>query len=183
MFIDMGSNHTQVSVVEFVKGSLRVRYSQIGRSKFFQVVSSAYDRDLGGNTFDKALVDHFAKQFKDKYKIDIFTNRRALIRTYTACERLKKMLNTNPEAPINIDSLMNDIDVRGIMKRSEFEEIIKPLLDRALEPVKKALEESGTPADKLFSVEITGGALRLQALQNRLGVFFFTNQFLTIRNS
>lgn len=83
------------------------------------------------------------------------------------------MLNTNPEAPINIDSLMNDIDVRGIMKRAEFEEIIKPLLEKALEPVKKALEESGTTADKLFSVEITGGALRLQALQNRLGVFYF----------
>jgi len=158
MFIDMGSNHTQVSVVEFVKGALRV-------------VSSAFDRDLGGNTFDKLLVDHFAKQFLDKYKIDIYTNRRALIRTYTACEKLKKMLNTNPEAPINIDSLMNDIDVRGSMKRGEFEDIIKPLLERTLEPVKQALADAGIPADQLFSVEITGGGLRLQALQNRLGEF------------
>lgn len=155
MFIDMGSNHTQVSIVDFVKGSLKV-------------VASAFERDLGGNSFDKVLVDHFAKQFKDKYKIDIYTNRRALIRTYTACEKLKKMLNTNPEAPINIDSLMNDIDVRGTMKRGEFEEIIRPMLEKAMEPVKQALADAGTTADKLFSVEITGGALRLQALQNKL---------------
>eukprot|EP01114_Cavostelium_apophysatum_P008655 TRINITY_DN2129_c0_g2_i2.p1 TRINITY_DN2129_c0_g2~~TRINITY_DN2129_c0_g2_i2.p1 ORF type:complete len:821 (+),score=298.84 TRINITY_DN2129_c0_g2_i2:123-2585(+) len=158
LIVDMGAVSTQVSVVEYLKGQLKV-------------VGYAFDRTLGGRDIDEVLTNHFAKEFKDKYKIDVFTNRKALIRTRVAAEKLKKMLNTVPEAPMNIDSLMNDIDVKGVMKRSEFDELIKPMIDRLIVPIKQALEESGTTPDKLASIETSGSATRLLAVQNGISEY------------
>ncbi|PRP79757.1 hypothetical protein PROFUN_12619 [Planoprotostelium fungivorum] len=155
VIIDVGYSGTSVSVVEFMKGKLRV-------------VSTAYDRNLGGRDFDRVLVDHFVKEFSTKYKIDIRSNEKALIRLEVACEKLKKVLNTVPEAPINIDSLMNDIDVRGMMKRADFDAMSASLLDRLMEVVNKAITDSKIPTDKMFAVEITGGCTRLLAVQTRL---------------
>jgi len=155
MFIDMGSNSTQVSIVDFLKGQLKV-------------VGTTYDRHLGGRSFDKNLVDHFAAEFKEKYKIDVNTNRRAYIRLEVAAEKLKKLLNTVPEGPINIESIMNDIDVKGMMKRADFETLSKPLLDRLEIPIRKILEETGTKPEQLGSIEITGGATRLLAVQAKI---------------
>ncbi len=60
-FVDIGHSNYTCSIVEFRKGELTVK-------------STAYDRHFGGRDFDKALVDHFAAEFKEKYKIDIKTN-------------------------------------------------------------------------------------------------------------
>jgi len=155
LFVDVGYTNTSVSVVEFLKGKLRV-------------LSTAYDRSLGGRDYDQLLVDHFVKEFSEKFKIDIKSNQRAIIRMEVACEKLKKVLNTVPEAPINIDSLMNDVDVRGSMKRADYEAMTAPLTERIHAVVQRAVELSKIPVDKLFAIEITGGATRLQAVQNKL---------------
>jgi len=159
MFIDMGASNTLVSIVEFIKGKLRV-------------ISKSWDRTLGGRDFDKVLVDHFIKEFQQKYKIDIRSNQRALIRLEVACEKLKKVLNINPEAPINIESIMNDVDAKGIMKKADFEKMCQPLLDRLINVVENALKESEEGIDKLFAIEITGAGTRLSCVQNRLQDFF-----------
>jgi len=117
------------------------------------------------------LVDHFVKEFSTKFKIDIASNQKALIRMEVACEKLKKVLNTVPEAPINIDSLMNDVDVRGSMKRADYEAMTTPLVDRISAVVQRAVESSKIPVDKLFAIEITGGATRLQAVQTKLAEY------------
>jgi len=159
MFVDMGYSNTSVCVVEFLKGKLKI-------------LSTAYDRNLGGRNFDWVLMDHFLKEFKAKYKLDLISNDRAMSRLESACERLKKILNTVSEAPINIDSIMNDIDVKGMMKRSDFDEMCKPLLERLLEPVKQAITDSGVSADQLQFIEITGGGTRLISVQAKLSEFF-----------
>jgi heat shock protein 4 len=89
-----------------------------------------------------------------------------------ACEKMKKVLNTVPEAPINIDSLMNDIDVKGTMKKAEFDALSAPLLERLVAVVQRALDNSKLELEKLFAVEITGGSTRLQAVQNKLTEVF-----------
>lgn len=89
-----------------------------------------------------------------------------------ACEKLKRVLSANPEAPINVDSLMNDIDVRGMMNRKTLEDLSAAMLDRVCEPVRIALEEAGVSKDQLFSVEVTGGGSRLLSLQKKLTAFF-----------
>ncbi|KAK8189481.1 putative heat shock protein Hsp88 [Phyllosticta paracitricarpa] len=159
VFVDIGHSNYTCSVVEFKKGELAVK-------------STAYDRHFGGRNFDKALVDHFAAEFKDKYKIDVNENPKARMRLVSACEKLKKVLSANASAPINIESIMNDIDVRGFLKREELEELVKPLLERATKPLEQALAEAKLKPDDIDSIELVGGCTRVPALKAAIQNFF-----------
>ena len=158
-FIDIGHSSYTCSIVEFKKGELAVK-------------STAYDRHFGGRNFDKALVDHFAKEFKEKYKIDINTNPKALVRVAAAAEKMKKILSANAQAPISIESLMNDVDVSGMMKREELEELLKPLLDRVAIPLEQALAEAKVKVEDIDAVEMVGGCTRVPSLKDRISKFF-----------
>ncbi len=72
---------------------------------------------MGGRDFDEILLDHFVEEFKTKYKIDIRSNAKALFRLRLACERVKKVLSANAQSPINVECLMNDKDVSGLVDR------------------------------------------------------------------
>ncbi|KAK7523262.1 putative heat shock protein Hsp88 [Phyllosticta citriasiana] len=159
VFIDIGHSNYTCSVVEFKKGELAVK-------------STAYDRHFGGRNFDKALVDHFAAEFKDKYKIDVNENPKARMRLVSACEKLKKVLSANASAPINVESIMNDIDVRGFLKREELEELVKPLLERATKPLEQALAEAKLKPEDIDSIELVGGCTRVPALKAAIQSFF-----------
>ncbi|KAB8337321.1 hypothetical protein FH972_021621 [Carpinus fangiana] len=158
-FVDIGASNYTCSIVEFKKGELAVK-------------STVSDRHFGGRNFDKALVEHFQKEFKEKYKIDINENLKARTRVLAACEKLKKVLSANASAPLSIESLMNDIDVTGFLKREELEKLVEPLLARASAPLEQALAEAKlTPAD-IDSVELVGGCTRVPALKTAIAKFF-----------
>lgn len=159
VFCDIGHSSYQVSVVAFVKGELTI-------------LGTAQDRHFGGRDFDRALVNHFAKVFADKYKIDVFSNRKAVFRLSQAAERLKKVLSANTFAPINVESLMNDIDASGELKREEFEELIAPWLERVQVPLEAALAQSGLSKDEIHSIELVGGSSRVPAIKDRIAAFF-----------
>jgi heat shock 70kDa protein 4 len=158
-FIDIGHGNFTCSIVEFIKGQLTIK-------------STAVDRHFGGRNFDKALVDHFAKEFKEKFRIDINENPKAKVRVATACEKLKKILSANLQAPISIESLMNDVDVRGVLKRDEFEELIKPLLDRATVPLEKALADAKLKPEDIDAIEMIGGCTRVPSLKAAVQKYF-----------
>ena len=158
-FVDIGHSTYSCSVVEFKKGELSVK-------------ATSWDRHFGGRNFDKALVDHFAKEFKEKYKIDIYTNPKAVVRVATACEKLKKILSANAQAPLSIESLMNDVDVSGVLKRDELEALLQPLLERALVPLEQALADAKLKVEDIDSVEMVGGCTRVPALKDRISKFF-----------
>ena len=158
-FVDIGHSTYSCSIVEFKKGELAVK-------------STTYDRHFGGRNFDKALVDHFAKEFKEKYKIDIYTNPKAIVRVATAAEKLKKILSANLQAPMNIESLMNDVDVSGVLKRDELEALLKPLLDRATVPLEQALAEAKLKVEDIDAIEMVGGCTRVPSLKERIQTFF-----------
>jgi heat shock protein 4 len=124
VFVDVGYASTQVCVVALKKGQL-------------QVLSNAWDRDLGGRNFDQVLFNHFVKEFQERYKIDVRGNMRACHRLRMGCEKMKKVLTTNPEAPISVECIMNDVDVQGVIARDVFEEEARDVLGRLLNPVKK----------------------------------------------
>ena len=158
-FIDIGHSNYTCSIVEFRKGELTVK-------------STAYDRHFGGRDFDKALVDHFAAEFKEKYKIDIKTNGKAMVRVHTAAEKMKKILSANLQAPLNIESLMNDVDVNAMMKREELEALVEPLLKRATVPLEEALAEAKLKVEDIDIIELVGGCTRVPALKERIQEFF-----------
>ncbi|EEA25736.1 adenyl-nucleotide exchange factor sse1 [Talaromyces marneffei ATCC 18224] len=158
-FVDIGHSNYTVSIVEFRKGELNVK-------------STAWDRNFGGRNFDKALTDHFADEFKEKFKIDIRSNPKAWARTLTAAEKLKKVLSANAQAPLNIESLMDDIDVRTMVKREEMQEMVKPLLERISVPLEQALAEAKLTPEDIDSIEMVGGCTRVPAIKEAVANFF-----------
>jgi len=158
-FVDVGHSNYTCSIVEFKKGELAVK-------------STAFDRHFGGRNFDKALVDHLQKEFIGKYKIDIATNPKAMTRVLAAAEKLKKILSANQQAPLNIESLMNDIDVRAMITRQEFEAMVEPLLSRTTRPLEQALADAGLTKSDIDVVEVVGGGSRVPAIKERIQAFF-----------
>ncbi|KAJ6091632.1 hypothetical protein N7467_003601 [Penicillium canescens] len=159
MFIDIGYSDYTCSIVEFRKGELNVK-------------STTYDRHFGGRNFDKALTEHLADEFKEKFKIDIRTHPKAWARTLVAAEKLKKVLSANPQAPINIESLMEDTDVRAMIKRDELESMVKPLLERLTVPIDQALAEAKLTAADIDQIEMVGGCTRVPAIKETLTSYF-----------
>ncbi|XP_031265247.1 heat shock 70 kDa protein 14-like [Pistacia vera] len=158
-FVDVGNSSFQVCIAGFKKGQLKI----LGHS---------FDRSLGGRDFDEALFQHFAAKFKDEYKIDVFQNARACLRLRAACEKLKKVLSANPEAPLNIECLMDEKDVRGFIKRDEFEQISAPILERVKRPLEKALAETGLSVENIHMVEVVGSGSRVPSIMKILTEFF-----------
>lgn len=158
-FVNIGHSNYTATVVEFKKGELAVK-------------SNAWDRHFGGRYIDQALVEHFAKEFDEKYKIKVMENGKARFRLAAGVEKLKKVLSANNMAPINVESIMNDVDVRGMLKREELEELIKPLLERATAPIEQALAEAKLTPEDIDHVELVGGCTRVPALKSAIQDFF-----------
>ena len=158
-FVDVGHSDYTVSIVEFKKGELAVK-------------ATAFDRHFGGRNFDKALVDHLHKEFHGKYKIDIYSNPRATSRVYAAAEKVKKILSANQQAPLNIESLMNDVDVSAMITRAEFETMVEPILARVEAVLDQALAEAKLSKDDIDVVELVGGGARVPAIKERVQAFF-----------
>ena len=144
-----------VAVVAFSKGQLTVK-------------STAYDRNLGGRDIDYALLEHFSKEFKSKYKIDVMSNPKATFRLSAGCEKLKKVLSANAEAPLNVESLMNDIDAASKLTRVDMEGLISHVLDRIPEPLHRALADSGLTLDQIDAIELVGGSTRVPSIRQRI---------------
>ncbi|XP_073007199.1 heat shock 70 kDa protein 15-like [Typha latifolia] len=158
-FVDVGHASMQVSIAGFKKGQLKI-------------LSHAYDRSLGGRDFDEVLFKHFSAKFKDEYKIDVYQNARACLRLRAACEKLKKVLSANPEAPLNIECLMEEKDAKGFIKREEFEKISEPILKRVVRPLENALVDAGLSVENIHAVEVVGSGSRVPAINRILASFF-----------
>lgn len=108
----------------------------------FEVKSTSGDTHLGGEDIDNRMVQHFIEEFKRKNKIDISSNKRALRRLKTACERAKRTLSSTTQANIEIDSLSDGIDLYTSMNRAKFEELNSDIFRRTIEPVEKAIRDA-----------------------------------------
>ncbi|KAJ4837436.1 hypothetical protein Tsubulata_012775 [Turnera subulata] len=158
-FVDIGHCDTQVCIAKFEAGHMRI-------------LSHAFDSRLGGRDFDEVLFGYFAGKFLELYNINVYSNVRACMRLRAACEKLKKVLSANAEAPLNIECLMDEKDVKGFIKREEFERLSSGLLERVLIPAKKALVDSGLPVGKIHSVELVGSGSRIPSITKGLASLF-----------
>ncbi|KAI1234268.1 hypothetical protein IHE44_0003986 [Lamprotornis superbus] len=160
VFVDMGHSAYQVSVCAFNKGKLKV-------------LATAFDTTLGGRKFDEVLVEYFCEEFGKKYKLDIKSKIRALLRLYQECERLKKLMSANAsDLPMNIECFMNDIDVSGTMNRSKFLEMCEGLLARVEPPLRSVLDQAKLRKEDIYAVEIVGGTTRIPAVKEKISKFF-----------
>ncbi|KAF9234306.1 HSP70-domain-containing protein [Melanogaster broomeanus] len=107
----------------------------------------------------------FPKEFKTKYKIDVMSNPKATFRLTVGCERLKKVLSANTDAPLNVESIMIDVDASSKLSRDEYEQLIAPVLERISGLLEQALAESGLTVDQIDAVELIGGSTRIPAVR------------------
>ncbi|KAK2834246.1 hypothetical protein Q7C36_014947 [Tachysurus vachellii] len=160
VFVDVGHSSYQVSVCAFNKGKLKV-------------LATAFDAQLGGKDFDEALVNYFCEEFAKKYKLDVKSKPRALVRLYQECEKLKKLMSANSsDLPLNIECFMNDIDVSGRLNRGQFEEMCADILARVETPLRSIMEQANLKFEDIYAVEIVGGASRIPAVKERISKFF-----------
>jgi heat shock protein 4 len=151
VLLDVGDSVTQCSMANFNKGKATV-------------VGYAHDECIGGRDFDMLLFNHFADEFKTKFKIDIRTNKKATQRLMVACKAAKLRLSANVGATVNCECIMEDTDVRGEITRDEFEALAQPCLDKLLAMIQKIIAQTGNPT--VHSVELMGGASRIPAIEN-----------------
>ncbi|XP_020564345.1 heat shock 70 kDa protein 4-like [Oryzias latipes] len=160
VFVDLGHSGYQVSVCAFNKGKLKI-------------LATAFDSDLGGKDFDDILANHFCEEFAKKYKLDVRSKPRALVRLYQECEKLKKLMSANSsDLPLNIECFMNDIDVSSKLNRGQFEEMCAGLLAKVEGPLRSVMEQTKLKKEDIYAVEIVGGASRIPAIKERIGKFF-----------
>uniref|UniRef100_A0A8C9VXL0 Heat shock protein 4b n=1 Tax=Scleropages formosus TaxID=113540 RepID=A0A8C9VXL0_SCLFO len=160
VFVDLGHSAYQVSACAFNKGKLKV-------------LATAFDPHLGGKDFDEVLVNHFCDEFSKKYKLDVKSKPRALVRLYQECEKLKKLMSANSsDLPLNIECFMNDIDVSGKLNRGQFEEMCSEILSRVEAPLRSIMDQAKLKKEDIYAVEIVGGASRIPAVKERVSKFF-----------
>ena len=138
----------------------------------FEVKATAGDNHLGGDNFDKAIVDWLVAEFKESQGIDLSQDRMALQRLYEAAEKAKVELSTTQETQINLPFVTADqsgpkhLDMR--LTRSKLNELTSDLIDRVVGPVKQAMEDAGVGKDDIDHVVLVGGMTRMPAVQEKV---------------
>src|SRR5436853_1120278 len=159
LVFDLGGGTFDVSVLELGEG-------------LFQVKSTAGDNHLGGDNFDKAIVDWMVAEFKRDQGIDLAADRMALQRLYEAAAKAKIELSSTMTTQINLPFITatqdgpKHLDLQ--LTRAKLEEITAGLLERTGRPTKQALTDAGLDASKIDHVVLVGGMTRMPAVQAKV---------------
>ncbi len=160
LIFDLGGGTFDVSVLEIGDG-------------VFEVKATAGDNHLGGDNFDKALVDWLVGEFKKAQGIDLSADPMALQRLYEAAEKAKIELSTTQETQINLPFITADatgpkhLDMR--LTRAKLNELTASLLDRTVAPVRQALDDAKEKgAATIDHVVLVGGMTRMPAVQEKV---------------
>ncbi len=159
LVFDLGGGTFDVSVLEIGDG-------------VFEVKATAGDNHLGGDNFDKTVVDWLVSEFKKAEGVDLSQDKMALQRLYQEAEKAKTELSSAQETQINlpfitaVDSVPKHLNQR--LTRSKLNELTADLVDRVVAPTKQALEDSGAGKDGIEHVVLVGGMTRMPAVQEKV---------------
>src|ERR1043166_1070057 len=159
LVFDLGGGTFDVSVLELGEG-------------VFEVKATNGDNHLGGDNFDKAIVDWMVAEFKRDQGIDLSQDRMALQRLYEAAEKAKIELSSTMSTQINLPFVTatpegpKHLDLQ--LTRAKLEEITADLLARTVGPTRQALEDAGMDTSKIDHVVLVGGMTRMPAVQEQV---------------
>merc|ERR1711966_629077 len=138
----------------------------------FEVISTSGDTHLGGEDFDRRVVDYLLKVFKRKHGKDLTDDKRAIQKLRREVERAKRALSTSATQRIDIESLTDGVDFSETLTRARFEELCADLFKKTLGPVQKALDDSGLKKNQIDELLLVGGSTRIPKVQALLKEFF-----------
>jgi molecular chaperone DnaK len=169
--LDKEESDQTILVFDLGGGTFDVSVLEIGDG-VFEVKATAGDNHLGGDNFDKEVVDWLVSEFKKAEGVDLSQDKMALQRLYQEAEKAKTELSTTQETQINlpfitaVDSVPKHLNQR--LTRSKLNELTADLIDRVVAPTKQALEDSGTSKDAIDHVVLVGGMTRMPAVQEKV---------------
>ncbi|XP_070839383.1 hypoxia up-regulated protein 1 [Chaetodon trifascialis] len=166
MFYDMGSGSTTATIVSYQT----IKTKESGTQPQLQIRGVGFDRGLGGFEMDLRLRDHLAKLFNEqkKTKKDVRENHRAMAKLLKEAQRLKTVLSANVDFMAQVEGLMDDIDFKAKVTRTEFEELCADLFERVPRPVQDALTAAEMKLDEIEQVILVGGSTRVPKVQEVL---------------
>ncbi|WP_248966429.1 molecular chaperone DnaK [Sphaerisporangium perillae] len=157
LVFDLGGGTFDVSVLDIGEGVIEVR-------------STSGDTHLGGDDFDRRIVDHLADEFQNQTGIDLRRDPQALQRLFEAAEKAKVELSSVTQTTVSLPFITADANgpkhLNTTLMRSTFEEITRDLVERTMGPVQRAMEDAKLSADDLDEVILVGGSTRIPAVQS-----------------
>ncbi|KRX41020.1 Heat shock 70 kDa protein C, partial [Trichinella murrelli] len=138
----------------------------------FEVLSTNGDTHLGGEDFDQRVMEYFMKLYKKKTGKDIRKDNRAVQKLRREVEKGKRVLSTQHQTKIEIESFFDGEDFSETLTRAKFEELNMDLFRSTLSPVKQVLDDAGLKKDDVHEVVLVGGSTRIPKVQQLLKEFF-----------
>lgn len=172
--LDKGQDHL-IAVYDFGGGTFDISVLEVGE-KVVEVVSTNGDTHLGGDDLDERLIEWLLSEFKKTQGIDLSKDKVVIQRLKEAAEKAKIELSSVMETEINLPYLTADQTgpKHLLMKlsRSKFEQLVGDLIERTLEPTKKALADAGKKVEDIGEVVLVGGSTRIPMVQKIVREFF-----------
>lgn len=173
--LDKKNVDSKIVVFDLGGGTFDVSVLELGDG-VFEVKSTNGDTHLGGDDFDKAIMDWLADEFKAEENVDLRKDPMSWQRLKEASEKAKIELSSATETEINLPYItaIDNVPKHLVKKltRAKFEQLVDSLVERTLEPCRKALKDAGISANELDEVILVGGSTRIPKIQEVVEKFF-----------
>ena len=165
----------KIAVFDLGGGTFDISILELGDG-VFEVKSSNGDGHLGGDDFDQRVIDWIANEFKKSDGIDLRKDSMALQRLKEAAEAAKKELSTSKQTDINLPFITADSSgpkhLNLSLSRAKFDDLVGDLIERTVQPCKKALSDAGLKASEIDEVILVGGSIRIPKIQEKVKEIF-----------
>lgn len=173
--LDKKHNDSKIAVFDLGGGTFDISILELGDG-VFEVKSTNGDTHLGGDDFDKVIMDWLAEEFKKDEAVDLHKDPMAWQRLKEAAEKAKIELSSSQETEINLPYItaIDGVPKHLVKKlsRAKFEQLADSLVERTLEPCRKALKDAGMNASEIDEVILVGGSTRIPKIQEVVEKFF-----------
>jgi len=164
-----------VAVFDLGGGTFDISILEIG-DNVVEVKATNGDTHLGGDDVDQVIIDWLIGEFKDETGMDVSGDKMVLQRLKEAAEKAKIELSNTQQTEINLPFLTADATgpkhMQTALTRSKFEQMIEPIIERAMKPVRACLKDSGLKANEVDEIVLVGGSTRIPAVQRAVEEFF-----------
>jgi len=172
--LDKVEKEQKILVYDLGGGTLDVTIMDFGQG-VFEVVSTSGDTKLGGHDMDEVLINYIVKEFKSAEGVDLSRDTMAMNRLKEAAEKAKIELSTTLETEVNLPFITADTTgpkhLSLKVTRAKLDELVKPIVDRTLEPLKQALTDAKLSPAEIDKVILVGGPTRMPIVQKSIEDF------------
>ena len=169
--VDKENSEQKVLIYDLGGGTFDVSILEIGDG-VFEVLATSGNNKLGGDDFDEKIIEYLVSEFKKEQGIDLSKDNMAMQRLKEAAENAKKELSQAGQTTINLPFITADANgpkhMNITLTRAKFEELIRPLVEKTLEPVNQALKDAKLSSSDIDQVLLVGGSTRVPLVQEEV---------------